>query len=50
MINSKQWKNTLPGINFDKKNKNYDLAPEKWLSTLPNTSPKNNKKSFAKSF
>ena len=51
MINSEQWKNTLPGINLDKKNKNYDLDPEKWINTLPNnTQPKKNKKSFAKSF
>ena len=51
MINSEQWKNTLPGINLDKKNKNYDLDPEKWINTLPNnTLPKKNKKSFAKSF
>ena len=50
MINSEQWKKTLPGINLGKENKNYDLDPEKWLSTLPNASPKNNKKSFAKSF
>ena len=46
MINSEQWKNTVPGINRDKDNKNYDLDPKKWLNTLP----QNNKKSFVKSF
>ena len=51
MINSEQWKNTLPGINFHKENKNYDLDPEKWLNTLPNsTLPKKNKKNFEKNF
>ena len=46
MINSEQWKKTLPGINFVKENENYDLDPKKWINTLP----KNNKKSFVKSF
>ena len=46
MINSEQWKNTVPGASIDKDNKNYDLDPKKWVNTLP----KNNKKSFAKSF
>ena len=46
MINSDQWKNTLPGANVDNNSKNYDLDPKKWLNTLP----KNNKKSLAKSF
>jgi len=46
MINSEQWKKTVPGINFVKENENYDLDPKKWINTLP----KNNKKSFVKSF
>ena len=46
MINSEQWKNTIPGSNLDKDSKNYDLDPKKWLNTLP----KKNKKSFAKNF
>jgi len=46
MINTKQWKSTLPGANLDRDNKNYDLDAEKWLSTLP----KNNKKNYTKSF
>ena len=46
MINSEQWKKTLPGINFVEENENYDLDPKKWINTLP----KNNKKSFVKSF
>ena len=46
MINSEQWKNTIPGASTYKDNKNYDLDPKKWLNTLP----KNNKKSFVKSF
>jgi len=51
MINSEQWKNTIPGINKNEGNTNYDLDPEKWLNTLPNNAPpKKNKKSFAKSF
>ena len=50
MINSEQWKNTIPGINKSDRNTNYDLDPEKWLNTLPNNAPpKKNKKSFAKS-
>ena len=35
MINSDQWKNTLPGANVDNNSKNYDLDPKKWLNTLP---------------
>jgi len=51
MINSEQWKNTIPGLNKRDENKNYNLDPEKWLNTLPNnTPPKKNKKSFSKSF
>ena len=51
MINSEQWKNTIPGINKSDGNTNYDLDPEKWLNTLPNNAPpKKNKKSFVKSF
>ena len=51
MINSKQWKKTIPGINKSDGSANYDLDPEKWLNTLPNnTPPKKNKKSFAKNF
>ena len=46
MINSEQWKKTLPGINFVEENENYDLDPKKWINTLP----KNNKKNFVKSF
>jgi len=46
MINSEQWKKTVPDINFAKENENYDLDPKKWINTLP----KNNKKSFVKSF
>ena len=46
MINSEQWKKTLPGINFVEENENYDLDPKKWINTLP----ENNKKSFVKSF
>ena len=49
MINSEQWKNTVPGTNLNKNNKNYNLNSEKWLNTL-HTLPKNNKKSFAKNF
>jgi len=51
MINSEQWKNTIPGINKSDGNTNYDLDPKKWLNTLPyNAPPKKNKKSFVKSF
>ena len=46
MINSEQWKNTIPVKNLGKNNKNYDLDPERWLNTLP----QNNKKSSTKSF
>jgi len=46
MINSKQWRNTVPGANLNKDNENYNLDPKKWIDTLP----KNNKKSYAKNF
>ena len=51
MINSEQWKNTIPGISKCDGSKNYDLDPEVWLNTVPNsTPPKKNKKSFVKNF
>tara|TARA_B100001123_G_C15154251_1_gene964786 strand:+ start:230 stop:910 length:681 start_codon:yes stop_codon:yes gene_type:complete len=46
MINSEQWRKTVPGINLEKDNKDYNLDPKKWLNTLP----KKNKKSFSKNF
>ena len=46
MINSEQWRKTVPGANLEKDSRDYNLDPEKWLNTLP----KKNKKSFSKNF